>query len=288
MKTNPQILLPSLILPILLPALVALGQPAQNPATPVFTNAAQVKAEFRSRYFFTNAAEAKAFFKVEEMKHQDEILQKVRDRGASPAEINANKDFFQRLNSNSLIKTWSDWTNSFHPQILNPPMIFDARDPFPPDFSTLGSAYRSYCRALRAGDEEALLNNSDESEQAWLKRYLKVERGVKRSTYETFTNLTHFTILLTASTVFEGRDYHLVLARGEEHTHPKAGIVVFRVVIFRRTGNGFVLSRDLDMLSAFGGVTQAAGASLVSLLPYPKFYEKASKSDFPPHFYTIE
>lgn len=289
MRTNPLRNLPSIIPLLLCPALVALSQPAQNPATPVFTNEAQIKPAFRSRYFFTNSAEAKAFFKQEERKHQDEILQKVRERGASPAEINANKDFFQRLNSNSLIKTWSDWTNSFHPTILNPPIAFDARDPFPADFTSLASAYRSYQRAIWAGDGETLLNHSDESEQAWLKRQLKVERGVKRATYHiVLTNLTHYTILLTASTVFEGRDYSLVLVRAQENTNPKAGQVVFDVVIFQRRGDGFVLSRDLDMSSAFGGVTQSAGASLVSFLPYPKFYEKASKSDFPPHFYTIE
>lgn len=287
MKTNPKRRLPTILLPLLFPALLAVGQPAQNPPTPVFTNEAQIKAAFRSRYFFTNDAEAKAFFKQEEKRRQDEILQKVRDRGASPAEINANKDFFQRLNSNGLIETWSDWTNSFHPQILNPPIIFDARDPFPPDFTSLTSAYRSYQRAIWAGDGESLLNHSDESEQAWLKRQLKVERGVKRTTYQiVLTNVTHYTVLLTASTVFEGRDYSLVLARAQENTNPKAGLVTFNVVVFQRRGNGFILSRDLDTLSTFGGVTRVARAG--GLSRYPRFYEKASKSELPPHFYTIE
>jgi hypothetical protein len=58
-------------------------------------------------------------------------------------------------------------------------------------------------------------------------------------------------------------------------------------VIFRTTKDGFLLSRDFDNISPFGGVTQVARANGATLKLYPQFLEKVKHSDFPPHFYTI-
>lgn len=237
---------------------------------------------------FSNEYQAKDAFKAEELKNQAKIINEWRSRNARPEEINGMIQKFQFSNAGKSVRTWQEWTNYFNPRVLNPPLVFDEREPYPFDFTSPVAAYKSYNRALFVGDSKTLLDHADETGRAWLKRQLGVDESHKQSTYESLTKMTSYTILLTATNTFEGNNYVLLLARNQENVNPKLGHVAFDVMIFRDMTNSFFISRDLDFTSDFGGVVQAARANGANLFPYSQFYEKVKQSEFPPYFYTIE
>lgn len=238
---------------------------------------------------FRSEEEAKVVFKQRRLEEQEKIIQSFRDKKTKPAIVNQLKQAFDLENKGIEIKTWKDWTNHYHAQILNPPVRFDVLDHFESDFSTPVSAYRSFWHTMRHGNAEALIQNSDESGQVWLSE-TGVRPGAKAEAYYSRTGLklNECTVLLTATDTFEGKDYVLVLARHQEKESPKTGRLALDVVIFKRTKSGFIHTRDLDIGSPFGNVLGVARANGTLFLPYPEFHEKAKMSDLPPHFYTIQ
>ena len=202
---------------------------------------------------------------------------------------NQFKQAFDLENRGIQIKTWQDWTNYYHAEILTPPVKFDVRDHFEPDFSSPIKAYRSFNHAMRTGDTATLIRNSDETGRAWLDQS-GVRPGAKVENYESRTGLklNECTILLTARDTFEGKDYVLVLARHQEQESPRSGRLAFNIIIFRKTKDGYLHTRDLYRGSPFGSVLALARANGTLFLAYPEFHEKAKLSDLPPHFYTIQ
>jgi len=239
-------------------------------------------------YIFTSDDQAREALNRDRKERQKWEIENLQKKGSRLEDVNAFKQRHELENRGVKISSWEDWKKHYKAKIIDPPMIFDQRQKFQLDNSNLIAAYRSYRSALCRGDAQMLLDMADESGTAWLKNHLGVDLARPKATYALITNMTLSTVLLTANDTFDGNKYALVLARNQEHTNPKEGQVSFDVVIFRETKSGFLLSRDLDIVSPFGRVTIAARANGANLLHYPQFYEKVKNSEFPPHFYTIQ
>ena len=130
-------------------------------------------------------------------------------------------------------------------------------------------------------------SHADESGKALLMGAIG-DVNIKKSTYEIFPRFTKYTVLLTATTEFDGNDYALVFFRVQEGENPKAGRVTLQSDFFKKTANGYVTTRDIDSRSSFGNPVEAAKANGTFLSLYPKFYDVVSHSEFPAYYYTIE
>ena len=239
-------------------------------------------------FVYRTPEEAKAAEKDRRLAMQARIIQTSRERGVEIGELNGMKERFAQENAGNPVRTWQDWTNTYRAKFLSPPVVFDASEPGPIDFSTPVAALRSFIRANVAGDAKTLLAYADESGRAFLRKVSKVDENNPKATYAVLPKLTRVTVLLTGATTFQGKDYTLLLYRVEESTNPKSGIVTFSTQIVRRQNNSFVISKDLDGSSPFESVRTVAGAYFMFLLPYPKFLARGKETSFPPHFYTID
>jgi hypothetical protein len=237
---------------------------------------------------FASDGDARAAQRQIEIANQSRMLTELIERGAPVEQINALRERFKVQSQVAAENGWEAWKKNYQAQILAAPLSVDISQEGGRDFNSPIAAFRAYRHALFSGDAKVLLENADESGKAWLRRQLNVDEHSPKSTYYLFPRVTRFVVLLTATHIFDGKEYTLVLCRAQEADEPKRGRVFFSVDIFRKEGSRYVFTRDLDFLSPFGAVTEAARANGANFLPYPKFYEKVKPSDFPAHFYTIE
>ena len=227
----------------------------------------------------------RATLKVQEQN----ILQVMEKKRASPDEIASQKETYKLMDEGVSLKTWEDWKKVYHADVPKTPVVFDVRDPFPMDFTNPISAFHSFERALLTGDASTLLRFADASGTAWLKRSVKVDENVKKSTYWfPIGKLTHITVLLTAQTKSGDNEYTLIFWRGENAESPTSGPIVYQHTIFIRKQAGvYLVTQDLDA-SPFGDVLGIAHADDAGLLLYNDNFEVMKSSSFPASFYTIK
>lgn len=218
-------------------------------------------------------------------------LDNLRSNGGTPEDVLSMKESFQAENGGALKNAWKSWTNYYRAVVLDPPVVFERRDAFPINFKDPVSAFRSYNHALFDGDAATLLKYADASGRAWLKRTLGVDENVKKDNYGVWNNhLSHVTVLLTAETSIEGKDYALVFWRCQDEHNPTKGNITFQSTIFVRDGGGYLLTQALNKDSTFKKILIAANvrSKAMGFWPYPVFAEVMKKSDLPPSFYDVQ
>jgi hypothetical protein len=238
---------------------------------------------------FHSEADLKSSELRSRMSNEVSIIEGMRKSGASEAQINGIKENFSLENGGlqGVETNWAMWKDRYHFQELTPPKSYDVRDSWPADYASLLAAQRSYRHAISVGDAETLLKFADESGKKAVHSFIGDEK-VKKPTYEVFPKITKYTVLFTASTELHGNNYFLVFFRAQENVDARNGTVLFQSDIFKRTPTGYVFTGDLDPSSTFGNPGRAANLGFAFFLKYPRFYEIASKSEFPQHYYKID
>ena len=194
-----------------------------------------------------------------------DFLEQMRKNGASPELILSQRERDQVSESGVFIDHWTVWTNYYKAVILDPPVVFEMRDPYRMNFTNDPvSAFRSYCRAQFTGDARTLLKYADTSGKKYLKSNLGVDEAIKKTTYVRPNFMTHTTVLLTATTTVDSKDYALVFWRAQNERNPTNGIIALQTTIFVRkkdaNGDTYLLSQDLGS-SEFENIGVAAHAT---------------------------
>lgn len=226
--------------------------------------------------------------------HREAVLDGMRKRGASLGDIASMKATFQIRDDRATITNWIQWTNYFKAVVLDPPAEFDMRENrWIADFSHPVSACRSYLLAIHVGDGKTIFKHADASGAEWLKRAGITEENPTGRSYHFISNkLTRVTILLTAGMRSDGKDYAMVLWRGQNSESPTNGPISLQTTIFMRQHN-WVTDRDTYLLtgdlrdSALAHVCSAAGLRSYGLWSYDNFRSELEQSEFPAHFHAI-
>lgn len=225
-----------------------------------------------------------------EMLEANNLLQRqlgALKRGGHPATLaNAAREQFEFQNKGVIITNWAGWKEYFNCQELIPPVIYDVRDTWKPDFSTPLSAQRSYRQAMHAADGKTLSDHMDASARDSF-AFTYGTNWVSRTNFVLFPKITKCTVLFTATTKFQGLEYASVFIRTQEANNPTNGHVKFQSDTFVRVQGGYMKTSDFDYSNLFGNPGQAAHLRYLMLQRYPEFLEQASKSEFPEYYYTI-
>jgi len=106
----------------------------------------------------------------------------------------------------------------------------------------------------------------------------------------TVVSQSRITMLLTATTSLDGKDYAMVLWRAQDAESPAKKTISFQKTFFAYgpQRKSYLLTEDLSYGSAFDSLFGLPGASAVGFSTYVDFYKKMEKSRFPKHFYTLE
>jgi hypothetical protein len=236
---------------------------------------------------YSSPAQFRKANEEQEASRQAATIKFMQDSGATVAQINGVKESFALMKDGTLATNWLAWKTHYNFQELNPPITYDVHLPWGADFSNPLSAQHSYRHAIYAGDGKTLYQYADETGKNDLKR-LVGDENVKRDTYEISPKITRYTVLFTATTKFEHHDYVMVFFRAQEGVDPKDGIVTFQSDIFKKTPNGYVYTADLDASFTFGNPGAAAHVGPMFMPKYSRFYQIASKSEFPEYYYKID
>jgi hypothetical protein len=219
--------------------------------------------------------------------HHRTVLDQKRKQGASTPEVLSLAETFQVREAGVRITGWAEWTNHYRAEILDPPVVFDLRQDVAMDFSNPVSACRSYMRASYLRDRETLLKNADASEKASLRKRFE---GDLESTKPRVPNpkLALVSILLTARTAVEGREYVMVFWRAQNAEGPKNDLVGFQKTFLVKNPetNSYLVTQDLKD-STLASILAVARAAETGLGKYSDIYNKMTKSSFPAHFYEI-
>ncbi|MCL4787513.1 MAG: hypothetical protein KJ070_12080 [Verrucomicrobia bacterium] len=238
-----------------------------------------------------NAFSKKAVDQMVRQSHEA-LLEKMRKTGGSVPRITSMKEVFHVLESGVAIESWETWTNYYMAVVLDPPVVFDIRDEVEMDFSNPISACRSYHRAAFLRDAQTLTNYSDQYFGAELqKRYAKEKAYLANSaTSLAVVSQSRITMLLTATTSLDGKDYTMVLWRAQDAESPAKKRVSFQKTyfVYDSQRKSYLLTEDLSHGSVFDSLFGLPGASTVGFSSYIDFYRKMEKSRFPKHFYTLE
>jgi len=219
--------------------------------------------------------------------NEAKFIKNLQDSGASVARINGVKESFALMKDGALATNWLAWKMHYNVREINPPITYDVRDPWLVNFSDPVAAQRSYRHAIYVGDAKTLYRFADETGKKDLQVFVGDE-NIKKATYELSPKITKYTVLFTATTKYEDNEYAMVFFREQEGTNPKNGRVSFESDIFKHTQNGYVYTADIDSSSTFGNPGQAAKVGPMFMPPYPRFYQIASKSEFPEYYYKID
>ena len=179
---------------------------------------------------------------------------------------------------------WAEWTNCYRAVVLNPAVVFEKRDPFTYDYSQPIAAFRSYLRAMWVGDGKALLAHADASGLSSLKK-MGVSATVETRSFDLTTVLTHVTVLMTATTMLEKKEYVLVFWRAQNEADVQHGPIALQSTIFVKSHDEYWLTLDLDD-SYFGSVLNMAHAG-GGIWKYDAFKKELEKSSFPKSFYEF-
>jgi hypothetical protein len=211
----------------------------------------------------------------------------MRKKGASQRDIIGAKEMFQMMEAGVQINNWSDWTNHYKAVILSPPIDFYEGDPCANNYGDPISALRSYLRAVYTGDAYTLLKCADDSGKNRLKRTMQVDESIKKVTYKISTNiLNQISVLLTARTEADGKDYVLVFWRAQNENNPTNGLIALQNTFFVHEGDSYLLTDNVGdtMLARLLSVNHAEDAALCK---YADFMKVMGKTSFPTNFYTI-
>lgn len=219
---------------------------------------------------------------------QDTIINGMRKAGTPDAIINGMNETFELEGRGVVITNWAGWKRQFSCKELSPPVIYDKRDPFAPNFSTPLSAQRSYRHVLYLADGKTLNNHIDDAQRKSFDFIYGKNWVSTRTNYTAFPKLTKFTVLFTAATKFQGVEYAMVFVRVEEGVEPKKGIVTFQADIFKKTDSGYLKTSDFDNSGTFGNPCRAARVGSMLIPRYPKFIEAVKSSEFPEYYYLVE
>jgi len=219
----------------------------------------------------------------EQQKFNRAALETMQKNGVSSEFLASKKEEYQVEESGIEIKNWNDWTNYFKALILDPPISFEKGESFSFNYNNAIAAFHSYVYASYIGDGAMLLKYADPSGTQFLKSL-----GVSYTNsgnYDFHNAMTHVTILLTASNTFEGRDYSLVLWRGQNSKNPQNGYISLQKTIFVKQNGIFLMTRDLND-SYFSRVIEVANVT-GGVWKYSEFKKAMDKSQFPRSFYDF-
>jgi hypothetical protein len=219
--------------------------------------------------------------------NEAKFIKQLQDGGASVARMNGVKESFALEKDGTLVTNWLAWKAHYNVREFNPPITYDVRDPWSVDFSDPVAAQRSYRHAIYVGDATTLYRFADEAGKKDLMTFVGDE-NIKKTTYEISPKITKYTVLFTATTKYEDNEYAMVFFREQEGINPKNGLVTFESDIFKKTQNGYNYTADLDSSSTFGNPGQAAKVGPMFMPHYTRFYQIASKSEFPEYYYKID
>ena len=231
---------------------------------------------------------------VDQMVRQshDAQLEKMRKDGASGPTITSMREVFQVMEKGIPVASWETWTNCYKAVILDPPVVFDIRDEMKIDFSNPISACRSYHRAAFLRDTQTLTNHSDTYFGAELPKRYEREKAQLPSlrTNVSVVSQSRITMLLTAMTSVDGKDYAMVLWRSQDAEAPTKKRISFQKSFFVHDSQrkSYLLTEDMSHGSVFNSLFGLQGAAAVGFSTYNDFYEAMKKSRFPKHFYTVE
>jgi len=213
----------------------------------------------------------------------DQLSVENAKRNAVPHEFLASIKADSQLHESGVrITNWNSWADQFEAVIIDPPLSFEKAAPFNYDYRDAIAAFHSYLHASYIGDGKELLHHADDTGLAFLRR-LHVSETEKR-VYDLPT-MSHVSILLTGTTLFEGKEYTLVLSRAENSKNPRNGYVALEMVIFVNQNGSFLMTQNLRD-SHFGMVCETAGAA-EGFWKYAEFEQVMEKSQFPKSFYEI-
>ena len=210
-------------------------------------------------------------------------LEVMKSNGVSPEYLASRRADYQMDDAGVQITDWNTWTNWFATVIPDRPFAFEKAAPYNYDYHDAIAAFHSYAHAGFIGDGKELLHHADDTGLAFLREMHVSETG--KGVYDLPT-MTHVTVLLTATTLFEGNEYTLVLWRQENSQNPRNGRVALQVMIFVKQNGSFLMTQNL-LDSRFGAVREWAGCHGGGLWKYAQFEQVMEKTQFPKSFYGI-
>lgn len=210
-------------------------------------------------------------------------LDDMRKKGFPEPSIISAKETFQLMNNGVQMTNWAHWVEYYRARILISPIRFDLHEPFQPDFTTPENACRSYLRLHLIGDGKALLQNADRTGRERLRSYIK--EGETRSSYNTLaTNrLTRITVLLTASTILEGREYVVVCWRAEDALDPTKDAISLQRAFFVLRDDKYLFTDDMRD-SGLAWLFSLARLQRQGFWKYPDYIKDLKASDLPLSF----
>jgi hypothetical protein len=219
----------------------------------------------------------------EQRKFHEFALETMKKNGASSDLLSSTRANFQMDEAGVQINGWKGWTNQFPTVISDQPISFDKADAFNYSYQDATAAFHSYVHAGFVGDGAEMLKHADSSGLEFLRRMQVTETG--KGPYD-LPVMSHVTVLLTATTSFNGKKYTLVLSRAENSKSPQNGSVALQTMIFVEQNGMFLMTRDLRD-SYFGRVCEKAGCPPGGLWKYAEFEKGMESSQFPKSFYDF-
>ena len=185
------------------------------------------------------------------------------------------------------VSTLDEWLKQYWGKIYNPPIVFDFRDTWTPDFSTPEKALRSFWYCEYKCDVKTILSNADPS-------FISIEKKVGSSwltaTPKTYHDdgLTKITILMSGKIVLGGREFTMLFYRREHPTEPKKHVISFMRGYFVHLNGQYYLTNailgteftDVYGIMGWGGFYPAC--------EYKEMIEHLKKTKTPPSFYSIK
>jgi hypothetical protein len=220
----------------------------------------------------------------QEHKFHTYLIDQMKQNGAAPDRIMSQQERFRVEESGVRMDHWNTWTNYYRPVVLNPPLEFERGDPQPYNFRDPISAFRSYERAIFVGDSTTLLKHADPSGKGYL-REIGVDYDSSRTSYTMTDRLTHVTILLTATTVFNAKTYALIFWRAQNAQDPRHGPIALQSTMLVKDDDNYFLTRDLH--GAYFGQLPEASHATGGVWKYAEFERVMRQSEFPTNFYDI-
>ncbi|MFO7871198.1 MAG: hypothetical protein R6V03_07170 [Kiritimatiellia bacterium] len=227
---------------------------------------------------------------VEKMEQDAEkwMLREMKKMGADEKEFVEFAETSDQMKRGVRIDTWEAWVKEYRAEILDPPVVFNVSDPAPSDVTSPINALRLQLHALVTKDVRTLHTYADAGGRREMNdRGYSVKNPDPRPWLLGAKQSPKVTVLCTAKRKWRGKEYVYVFNRRESLTSPKDGWMFFGGGVFKKVGDKYFYSTDLDY-SDLVGAKGAPGVGHDMFGRYNKMYEKLKKSHLPSHFYTIK
>ena len=225
-------------------------------------------------------------------KRDQESIQQLKEDGSPRSYMLSTIEMQESVRQNEILQTWEDWQKKYHAQMLSNMPPFSCQDPVQLDYSSSYGAWRSALYARATGRVQLLLDHADRE----LREYAAKNQGwgLQNSGKNLLDSMTgSWTVpLMQADTKLDGNEYTMYWWRAEDPVKNAEGMVSFQYIVFCKTPDGYVETRDMDG-SDFVRPHDFAMSDIGAETPFPfglysKFHENWSKSKFPAYFYTMK